>query len=1264
MELRGDILELWTYLSPANTVDNEQSAHTGVGRRNGVRAPGQVNCSKRTSRGGVRRRRKRKRGPRKKRQGRRAGKRRTQYKCGRLRKCHLMVAYCNVRGITGSRYTLEKVMGAYDVILFQETKLSDSKECCIEGWDIIKLPGNTGLAYAIRVNSEIRVEETDCRQVNSPTRKIQLLKVTHPRLNMPVTIANLYMACESAPTEQDWAFLHDLSFNKQAFLIAGDFNARHTSWDITGSNRNGRGLYDAMTDLDLYLLNTGEPTRLAERYGEPDTVLDLALASEYIKDRAIWKRSHQVDSDHFLCEVRIRLDLCRQKPKPKRHLYSKSEIKGVWQKIINFRRQNKPEPITRTDAPNWWTSEVDRAWRDKNRKEKAYERSRDANREDFIRRRIERNQSSALFKQAASKTVREQWDKLCEKGNLNATEYWKFQKSLDSKKSQRRSVLFSDSGESLVTDEEQGTAFLERFIAQCDHNDHEEREHLIQQLDVLVTMADTGQIFTASNMINAINTSKDGAPGPDGISISTMKSLPVDILSDLLNQYSNSWLTGDIPQSWTDAFTGPVPKPGKDHRRLKGHRIIVVQNIIGKIPEKVVAQFITKAIEHILPEGLGGYRPGRETWVNSALLTAEVWSGFERKENTLAVALDLEDAYNCVRLPRLADKMLHIGLPVVCVRWVMSVLKCRRIVMKHGDWKSPWTRISTGLPQGSPLSPVLFNIYTLDLVRIDRPITRVKSFADDVLIHTTAPSKDVIMERITPTLDKVHAWCVDSGMSMNADKGSALYHTLNNRLAEEEIPRPTYQGNVIPQTGSMRYLGTVFDRQLNFCKHVDQVIERAMSGLNVLKSAAGRRAEERHLAMLYKSLVLSLIDFDLPIVQLSDNQVGRLQRLQNSCLRIVTGCTRATPITVLQFLVGVPSIKDRQEAQRAILYAKSLQNSKHGLHSLILNHHSKAKTAQNIPRQLRHQRKPTVASRLKRSSWVEKSHAACQELTGKHHLSAYPAWSKLEDTEGIAQCSVTITLSRECREWTEGAADAKCNELFTQIGGDDALIVATDGSFTAANNRAGWGFAVFRNNRKIADGSGAATLYTSSTRMELEALNQAITWLRTNTPRAKHIILASDSQAVLRRLEDGWFPDSWLSAATYFQDKHVSFVYVPGHAGVRVNEEADRLAALAKPDDKISLYKEDLLLLTKKRNEVYAKEQLSLTDEGSRLVEHGTRYAVSSKSRRKGPSRCHHNQLLTGNISQRTLELVIAGKLKGERVCVSHASSGIPSPLE
>ncbi len=94
----------------------------------------------------------------------------------------------------------------------------------------------------------------------------------------------------------------------------------------------------------------------------------------------------------------------------------------------------------------------------------------------------------------------------------------------------------------------------------------------------------------------------------------------------------------------------------------------------------------------------------------------------------------------------------------------------------------------------------------------------------------------------------------------------------------------------------MRYLGVVFDKQLSYTEHVNTTLQRATKGVNALKAAAGRRAEERHLVTLYKALVLSIIDFALPMIQMSQNQVNHIERLQNACLRIITGCTRSTPI--------------------------------------------------------------------------------------------------------------------------------------------------------------------------------------------------------------------------------------------------------------------------------------------------------------------------------------------------------------------------------
>jgi len=137
-------------------------------------------------------------------------------------------------------------------------------------------------------------------------------------------------------------------------------------------------------------------------------------------------------------------------------------------------------------------------------------------------------------------------------------------------------------------------------------------------------------------------------------------------IPELTYFYNNSLHCWKVPELWTDAFIGPVPKPAEDHRCLKGHRITVVQNVIGKIPEKIRARRFTRhtELECVLPPDMGAYRPHKETWINPATVAANIWDGFEEKDNTLLVALDLEDAYNRIQLPILVDRMLQLGISV------------------------------------------------------------------------------------------------------------------------------------------------------------------------------------------------------------------------------------------------------------------------------------------------------------------------------------------------------------------------------------------------------------------------------------------------------------------------------------------------------------------------------------------------------------------------------------------------------------------------
>ena len=107
---------------------------------------------------------------------------------------------------------------------------------------------------------------------------------------------------------------------------------------------------------------------------------------------------------------------------------------------------------------------------------------------------------------------------------------------------------------------------------------------------------------------------------------------------------------------------------------------------------------------------------------------------------------------------------------------------------------------------------------------------------------------------------------------------------------------------------------------------------------------------------------------------------------------------------------------------------------------------------------------------LNRKSWVDASFEAMKTLSGQHCIAKQPMWTKpCTDFEP----KVEIRFNRECRNWPDGQAQAACSAMFQEIGGDKALLVATDGSFDPVNTRAGWGFAVFQHGRKIMEDCGA-----------------------------------------------------------------------------------------------------------------------------------------------------------------------------------------------
>jgi hypothetical protein len=117
--------------------------------------------------------------------------------------------------------------------------------------------------------------------------------------------------------------------------------------------------------------------------------------------------------------------------------------------------------------------------------------------------------------------------------------------------------------------------------------------------------------------------------------------------------------------------------------------------------------------------------------------------------------------------------------------------------------------IQAGVPQGSVLSPTLFNLYINDA-----PQTRgvhLALFADDTCLYATERREGFIVRKLQRGLSSMEAWCERWNIKINEDKTRGIYFSRSRRPPESPL---TLNGKNIPFVKSAKYLGVLFDRKI------------------------------------------------------------------------------------------------------------------------------------------------------------------------------------------------------------------------------------------------------------------------------------------------------------------------------------------------------------------------------------------------------------------------------------------------------------------
>ena len=169
--------------------------------------------------------------------------------------------------------------------------------------------------------------------------------------------------------------------------------------------------------------------------------------------------------------------------------------------------------------------------------------------------------------------------------------------------------------------------------------------------------------------------------------------------------------------------------------------------------------------------------------------------------------------------------------------------------------------------------------------------------------------------------------------------------------------------------------------------------------------------------------------------------------------------------------------------------------------------------------------------------------------------------------------------------------------------------------------------------------SGAFAVTTSSLTMEVMAVTRAISWLETQT--FNHACFLSDSMSMLKKIEKGWVRRQWLESLKCLTLSKVSFIFVPGHAGVIGNERADRLACMATVESGQAMDCSDILNALKEAGRANESRDENGSATMIRLHELQVRSGEAKQEQYAGSQRRIVNQHRTGVVSRYTLRDIL-----------------------
>ena len=412
--------------------------------------------------------------------------------------------------------------------------------------------------------------------------------------------------------------------------------------------------------------------------------------------------------------------------------------------------------------------------------------------------------------------------------------------------------------------------------------------------------------------------------GPDELSPALLKFLGPYMYETLTKVFQYFYDSASTPFDWRSANVVPLFKKGSRSNPLN-YRPISLTSIVSKVFEHVVSHNINNFLEanSLLYEHQHGFRTKHGCDTQLLNTVTEFIDYFDELIPIDIAVLDFSKAFDVVSHRKLRSKLLNIGVHSKTVDWISSWLKDRSLSVCVNNVKSASRTVLSGVPQGSVLGPLLFNVFINDMNKSIQHST-LKLYADDSLLYKPILcSSDSI--QFQGDLDNLVDWASNSQMRFNVKKCEQM--SIKRAANTNANTQYLMSGEPLSDTDQVEYLGVTIDNRLSFDHHVKKICSKANRSLHMLMRCL-KKAKPKTRATAYKTVCRPILEFATHTW--SPHKVKLIKQIEGinrKAFRWVFHLKKRDHISDLMLFHGWDTLEERRKAADLKMYHRMLSGN-------------------------------------------------------------------------------------------------------------------------------------------------------------------------------------------------------------------------------------------------------------------------------------------------------------------------------------------------